>query len=95
MKNPTVTLSPARKVLIEAQRQRDEIAAKLVKKRATQDALYSASRNPQTARSGLAEFDREFAEYSEPCRPLIPMHAGRRFRSMPATHSDPCRPPPG
>ena len=29
--------------------------------------------------------------YSGPCRPLIPEHAGRGFRSMPATHSGRCR----
>ena len=34
------------------------------------------------------------SEYSEPCRPPIPIHAGRVFRLMPATHSDTCRPPP-
>ena len=29
--------------------------------------------------------------YSGPCRPLIPEHAGRGFRSMSATHSGSCR----
>ncbi|MGH8256707.1 MAG: hypothetical protein ACRET0_10900 [Steroidobacteraceae bacterium] len=29
--------------------------------------------------------------YSGPCRPPIPEHAGRGFRSMPAIHSGPCR----
>jgi hypothetical protein len=39
----------------------------------------------------VCPFDTATAD-SGACRPPIPKHAGPPFRTMPATHSEPCRP---
>jgi len=46
-------------------------------------------------RGRIPLFHRTSSAYSGAFRPLIPVHSGRPFRSIPATYSGAFRPPPG